>query len=97
MKPYFVVAGNYDEYRYWVNNARRSDSETDYRYVDGLDNIRGQRDIRGVFIGTWYERNDIFSILVCLHMANKDNEKSAAAIIEANDYQMKIKRMKAYP
>jgi hypothetical protein len=91
MKPYFVVAGNYDEYRYWVNNARRSGSGTDYRYVDGLDNIRGQSDIRGIFIGTWYKRSDITSILVSLHMANRDNEPSAAAIIEANNYLLKLK------
>jgi hypothetical protein len=92
MKPYFVVAGNYEQYRNWMNIARRSDSGTDYRYVDGVDNIRGQSDIRGIFIGTWYKRHDITSILVCLHMANRDNEPSAAAIIEANNYLLKMKK-----
>jgi hypothetical protein len=61
------------------------------RYVSAVDVVRGQSDIRGIFIGTWYERSDITSILVSLHMANRDNEPSAAAIIEANNYLLKMK------
>ena len=91
MKQYFIVAGNYEEYRNWVTIARRSGSGADYRYVNSLDNIRGQSDIRGIFIGTWYKRHDITSILVSLHMANRDNEPSAKAIIEANNYLLKMK------
>jgi hypothetical protein len=93
-KPYYVVAGTYEEFRAYL---MKQNPRVNCRYVSAVDVVRGQSDIRGVFIGTWYGRNDINAILVHLHMANKDNEKSAAAIIEANDYQMKIKRMKAYP
>jgi hypothetical protein len=93
-KPYYVVAGNYGQFRAYL---MKQNPRVNCRYVSEVDVVRGQRDIRGVFIGTWYERNDIFSILVCLHMANKDNEKSAEAIIKANDYQINMKRMKAYP
>jgi hypothetical protein len=93
-KPYYVVAGTYEEFRAYL---MKQNPRVNCRYVSAVDVVRGQSDIRGVFIGTWYERDDINSILVCLHMANKDNEKSAEAIIKANDYQINMKRMKAYP
>jgi hypothetical protein len=93
-KPYYVVAGTYEEFRAYL---MKQNPRVNCRYVSAVDVVRGQSDIRGVFIGTWYERDDINSILVCLHMANKDNEKSAEAIIKAKLLKTNMKRMKAFP
>jgi hypothetical protein len=87
-KPFYVVAGNYDQFRAYLF---KQNPRVNCRYVSAVDVVRGQSDIRGIFIGTWYERSDITSILVSLHMANRDNEPSAAAIIEANNYLLKMK------
>jgi hypothetical protein len=87
-KPFYVVAGNYDQFRAYL---MKQNPRVNCRYVSEVDVLRGQSDIRGIFIGTWYKRSDITSILVSLHMANRDNEPSAAAIIEANNYLLKMK------
>jgi hypothetical protein len=87
-KPFYVVAGNYDQFRAYL---MKQNPRVNCRYVSAVDVVRGQSDIRGIFIGTWYERSDITSILVSLHMANRDNEPSAKAIIEANNYLLKMK------
>jgi hypothetical protein len=87
-KPFYVVAGNYDQFRAYL---MKQNPRVNCRYVSEVDVLRGQSDIRGIFIGTWYKRSDITSILVSLHMANRDNEPSAAAIIEANNYLLKLK------
>jgi hypothetical protein len=87
-KPFYVVAGNYDQFRAYLF---KQNPRVNCRYVSAVDVVRGQSDIRGIFIGTWYERSDITSILVSLHMANRDNEPSAKAIIEANNYLLKMK------
>lgn len=39
------------------------------------DNLIGQKNVRGIFIGTWYERNDIGDIMNNLYLMCSDQEQ----------------------
>ena len=65
-----VIAGTEHEAKYWIiqdlgkkypNNT--SLSMSDYIIVHNQDQLRGMRDPKGIFVGTWRERKDIFEIL----------------------------------
>jgi hypothetical protein len=64
MKTLLVIARNYDQYANWIH--QRALSNEDWRYVNGIDSIRGIENPHGIFIGTWYERWDIHDILIHL-------------------------------
>jgi hypothetical protein len=63
----FVIAGTYDEYRYWTRldaTRRWAQGETSitlshYTYVSGPDTLLGHRNPHGVFYGTWRTRKDM--------------------------------------
>lgn len=57
----YVIAGNVMQYNNYVRSNRLY--LLDRRYVSGVDSIRGLSDISGVFIGTWYDREDIMDII----------------------------------
>ena len=65
----YVVAYNYDEFkRYrdtkaleWMSGAR-SEEFPDYVYVSNVDHLRGQRNIKGFYVGRFEEREDIDEI-----------------------------------
>lgn len=63
----WVVAGNYQEYTNWLheNNYER----TQWRFVSGVDDLRGHIDPHGIFIGTYYLRTDIVQILTQLQVS----------------------------
>lgn len=70
MSRVYVVAGKHFQY---VEYKRRKHLENDggveeYVYVNSVNTIRGVRDPRGVFIGTWRERTDIMDILMHLRL-----------------------------
>jgi hypothetical protein len=51
--------------------------------VYGTDYFRGKRNVKGVFIGTWYKRTDIFDILIGLSVCNsEDNFLFPQAVID---------------
>ena len=65
-----VVAGTYHEANYWIIQdlgtkypSMTSLSMSDYSIVHNPDQLRGMRDPKGIFIGTWRNRKDIFEIL----------------------------------
>ena len=65
-----VVAGNAAEANYWIIQdlgkkypSNTSLSMSDYIIVHSPDQLRGMRDPKGIFIGTWRNRKDIFEIL----------------------------------
>lgn len=66
MNDRYVVAGTYDQY---VNYARTKTDDVFYIYVSGPDMLRGLRDPKGVFIGTWMDRPDIEDIVLNLRLA----------------------------
>lgn len=67
MKPTYIVAGTYDEFRtyvqekyeYWTKQAMLM---PDYKYVAGVDGLRGLSNIKGFYIGTYNQRKDIDEI-----------------------------------
>jgi len=65
-----VVAGTHHEANYWIIQdlgkkypSKTSLSMSDYSIVHNPDQLRGMRDPKGIFIGTWRNRKDIFEIL----------------------------------
>jgi hypothetical protein len=61
-----VIAGTIHEANYWIIQDypfNTSLSMSDYSIVHNADQLRGMRDPKGVFVGTWKQRKDIFEIL----------------------------------
>jgi hypothetical protein len=65
-----VIAGNTFESHYWIVQdlgkkypSNNSLSMSDYLIVHHPDQLRGMRDPKGIFVGTWKERPDIFELL----------------------------------
>ena len=46
---------------------RQIENVSDIVYVSGPESIKGVSNPTGIFIGTWYNRSDIVSILQTLH------------------------------
>jgi len=64
MSKIFVIAGNNHEYSNYIRDKNRPD----YFYVSGIDYLKGYRQPRGVFIGTWYLRQDAADIIYQLRV-----------------------------
>ena len=65
-----VIAGNATEAKYWIIQdlgkkypSNTSLSMSDYIIIHNQDQLRGMRNPKGIFVGTWRERTDIFEIL----------------------------------
>jgi hypothetical protein len=66
-----VIAGNANEAKYWIINdlgkiyatKPSTKSMSDCIIVSNPDQLRGMRDPKGIFVGTWKQREDIFEIL----------------------------------
>ena len=65
-----VIAGSAIEAEYWIINdlskrnfSSNSLAKSDYSIVHNQHQLRGMRDPKGVFVGRWRERKDIFEIL----------------------------------
>ena len=56
----YIVAGNYEQYQAYVKRKPRI--EYYYKYVSGVDTLRGLSEIEGAFIGTYDQRPDIEDI-----------------------------------
>lgn len=74
MEKLFIIAGNYDQFRAWRSNHINLIGETlilkqNLIYVHDVHNLRGYREPHGLFIGTWYQRADIESIILQLQVA----------------------------
>lgn len=87
----FIISGNSQEYLNYLRNDMNLAYE--YKYVASIDSIRGHRNITGKFIGTWYEREDIFQIIQMLAVVNveKDQTPYETAWKIAESYQSKTK------
>lgn len=77
-----VVAGNTAEANYWIIQdlgkkypSNTSLSMSDYIIVHSPDQLRGMRDPKGIFIGTWRNRKDTFEILSTLLVNMTDQTK----------------------
>lgn len=73
----FVVAGHVSEYTYWVKNnidkyyAKNSSmSLSNFVYVSGPETFRGFREVHGVFVGSFRNRQDIRDIVREIRIIN---------------------------
>jgi hypothetical protein len=73
-QKYFIVTGNYDQFRAFTNKKHRElwDSGIVVEYTDFIyatpESIRGHRNPRGWFWGTWRDRKDIDEIITHLRI-----------------------------
>jgi hypothetical protein len=59
-KLIFYVAGTFAEYNEYRRRKSKEGKETsDWRYVSGVDSLRGMKDITGYYIGSFRNRKDI--------------------------------------
>ena len=56
----YIVSGNYKEYTDYVCRNRFKDER--HMYVHNVDYLRGLNEIKGFYIGTYYNRPDIEAI-----------------------------------
>jgi hypothetical protein len=62
----FIIAGNYQQFQEY---QRKGYSDDILVYVSSIDTLKGIREPRGKFIGTWYKREDMLVILYQLSVA----------------------------
>ena len=65
-----VIAGTEHEANYWIIQdlgkkypSNTSLSMSDYIVVNRPEQLRGLRDPKGIFVGTWKQRPDVFELL----------------------------------
>ena len=80
MSKFFVIAGNYNQYVNWKNRNYpelllngQIEKIQDLVYVSCIDQLKGYNNPKGVFIGTWYRREDIEYVLGQLQVAGTLN------------------------
>ena len=73
----FIIAGNHQQYRDWcIKNHYR----TGATYVDNPSRLKGYNQPHGKFVGTWYERDDIYVILNLLKIAGSIDQELYEAL-----------------
>ena len=77
-QKYFVVCGNHSEFRVFSNkkiqelwNSGIQAKHTDFIYATE-DSIRGHRNPKGWFWGTWRDRKDIDLVLTHLRISHSN-------------------------
>ncbi len=83
MNIIYIVAGNYREFVDYIRKKQWEFVKTpilpggevvpEYRYVYGVDTLRGLSTIKGVYIGTWRNRKDIGEILTMINIIKSKN------------------------
>ncbi len=83
MNIIYIVAGNYREFADYTRKKQWEFVKTpilpggevvpEYRYVYGVDTLRGLSTIKGVYIGTWRMRKDIEAIQECINIIKSRN------------------------
>ena len=88
-----VVAGDMDEFYEFIQ--KKNSISTVYSYVNSPSAFRGisKDDLKGIFIGTWYDRPDILNIVAAinaikggipLEVTDKLNERYNSTISVSN-------------
>ena len=73
----FIIAGNHQQYRDW---CMKNHHRTGATYVDNPSRLKGYDQPHGKFVGTWYERDDIYVILSLLKIAGSINDELYEAL-----------------
>lgn len=78
-KPFFVIAGNYQEFMtYSIKKANDFIKQgirvriRDFICVHDINYILGYKDVHGVFVGTWKQREDIKLVIQQMMSINKE-------------------------
>jgi len=68
-RPTYIVCGHYDEYRTlgYMNPQVRMN----YRFVYGVDDLRGTSNPKVQFVGNWVRRKDIEDIVMQVKIATR--------------------------
>lgn len=85
MNKIYVIAGNEYEAKKWIGKdmkERASKGETtlslsEYVFIYRAEQLRGIRNPRGVFYGTWRDRPDVKEIFEALMTATTDLDKNS--------------------
>lgn len=90
MKTY-IIAGNSLQAKDWLREKEYytgfSYKPQDFQIVMSADNLRGIENPSGVFVGTWYKRQDIRDILeVLLSRMRETNEGVMKALKVYGEY-----------
>jgi hypothetical protein len=86
----FVIAGNFMEYVDY--KTEKAYDNISFRFVANKDTLRGQQNLDGVAIGTWYKRHDIKDILFAIFLqANSPKKIKAYKELEQQYYNLLYK------
>jgi hypothetical protein len=72
---YYVIAGDYNQFRVFIlrksmdmyQGGNTSITLSHFVYVSGPETLRGLRNPRGFFVGTWRKKSNIKDILLTLY------------------------------
>ena len=92
MTKFFVISGTRDQFVDWRNRNvpellinNQIGNLSDLIYVSSVHVLKGTSNPTGVFIGTWYQRQDMIQVLLQLRIATTDIEKMKK-LSQARDY-----------
>jgi hypothetical protein len=96
----FIIAGNYNEYKDWVqkNMARlysenNSISLSNFVYVDSIDRLRGRKEVHGFFIGSYENRADYRKIKAYIEIVNSVNKVIKNDLADPDDVKAVVKKI----
>jgi hypothetical protein len=96
----FIIAGNYNEYKDWVqkNMARlysenNSISLSNFVYVDSIDRLRGRKEVHGFFIGSFENREDFKKIKAYIEVVNSLNKTIKDNFANPDDVKDVVKKI----
>ena len=69
----YIIAGHVSEYAAWLKRTKGLPHE--YTYISDVNKLKGIEDPHGYFIGSWYNRQDIHTILIELLNRSRTTNK----------------------
>lgn len=95
----FIIAGNYDEYKDWVQknmmrlwSENQSLSLSNFVYVDSVDKLRGRKEVHGFFVGSYANRTDLqkikdyIDLVNCFPYAVKSVVKNVGSLLDDGEW-----------
>jgi hypothetical protein len=81
----FIIAGNHQQF---LNYVRDKGNRPSFIYVSDVSMLKGYHQPHGMFIGTWYQREDLGEIIMQLRLASSISHDKAMEIL---DWRKKLK------
>lgn len=84
---YFVIAGNYEQYRHFIKRkaqqmwdaGQTSVSLSNFVFVSGPEMFKGYSNPKGFFVGSWRQRKDLKEIFLHLFQQTENNHHTSYA------------------